>query len=224
MGETLTLTAEDGHKFAAYRATPSGAPRGGVVVVQEIFGVNQHIRKVTDSFAADGYVAIAPALFDRVERGYETGYGPQDIERGRATRGKLSTDQAMMDVKATVKELQKAGLKVGVVGYCFGGTIAWLSATRVDGVGAAVGYYGGGVADAADEKPKCPVMLHFGETDASIPKEAYEKVMRMHPNVPTFIYAGAGHGFVCDERGSYHAESARVARERTNGFFRKHLG
>jgi carboxymethylenebutenolidase len=224
MGDTLNLTAEDGHKFAAYRANPAGAPRGGVVVVQEIFGVNQHIRKVTDSFAADGYVAIAPALFDRVERGYETGYGPQDIERGRATRGKLSTDQAMMDVKATVKELQKAGLKVGVVGYCFGGTIAWLSATRVDGVSAAVGYYGGGVADAAEEKPKSPVMLHFGETDASIPKEAYEKVMRLHPTVPTFIYAGAGHGFVCDERGSYHAESAKVARERTNDFFRKHLG
>jgi carboxymethylenebutenolidase len=224
MGETLTLTAEDGHKFAAYRANPSGTPRGGVVVVQEIFGVNQHIRKVTDSFAADGYVAIAPALFDRVERGYETGYGPQDIERGRATRGKLSTDQAMLDVKATVKELQKAGLKVGVVGYCFGGTIAWLAATRLDGVSAAVGYYGGGVADAAEEKPKCPVMLHFGETDASIPKEAYEKVMRLHPDVPTYIYPGAGHGFVCDERGSYHAESARLARERTNEFFRKHLG
>ena len=224
MGDTLTLTAEDGHKFSAYRANPSGTPRGGLVVVQEIFGVNQHIRKVADGFAADGYVAIAPALFDRVERGYETGYGPQDIERGRATRGKLSTDQAMMDVKATVKELQKAGLKVGVVGYCFGGTIAWLAATRVDGVSAAVGYYGGGVADAADEKPKAPVMLHFGETDASIPKEAYEKVMRMHPTVPSFVYAGAGHGFVCDERGSYHAESAKVARERTIDFFRKYVG
>jgi carboxymethylenebutenolidase len=224
MGETLTLTAEDGHTFSAYRATPSGTPRGGVVVVQEIFGVNQHIRKVADSFAADGYVAIAPALFDRVERGYETGYGPQDIERGRATRGKLSTDQALLDVKATVKELAKSGQKVGVVGYCFGGTIAWLAATRIDGVSAAVGYYGGGVADAADEKPKAPVMLHFGETDASIPKEAYDKVMRLHPNVPTFIYPGAGHGFVCDERGSYHADSAKQARERTIEFFRKHIG
>ena len=224
MAETLNLTAEDGHKFAAYRANPAGAPRGGLVVVQEIFGVNQHIRKVADGFAADGYVAIAPALFDRVERGYETGYSAQDIERGRATRGKLSTDQAMMDVKATVKELQKAGLKVGVVGYCFGGTIAWLAATRIDGVSAAVGYYGGGVADAADEKPKCPVMLHFGETDASIPKEAYEKVMKAHPDVPAYVYPGAGHGFVCDERGSYHAESAKLARQRTIDFFRKHIG
>src|SRR2546429_7865524 len=132
MGETLTLTAEDGHKFAAYRAQPSGAPRGGIVVVQDIFGVNQHIRKLADGFAADGYVAIAPALFDRVERGYETGYSPQDIERGRATRGKLSTDQAMLDVKATGKELGKAGLKVGVGGDCVGGTIAWLPGPRVD--------------------------------------------------------------------------------------------
>jgi carboxymethylenebutenolidase len=223
MGETLTLTAEDGHKLSAYRAAPSGTPRGGIVVVQEIFGVNQHIRKTADGFANDGYVAIAPALFDRVERGYDTGYGPQDIERGRATRGKLTTDQVMLDVKAAVKELQKAGLKVGVVGYCFGGTVAWWSATRLDGVSAAVGYYGGGVADAAEEKPKCPVMLHFGETDASIPKEHYEKVMRLHPDVPTYIYP-AGHGFNCDERGSWHAESAKLARERTIDFFRKHLG
>ena len=224
MGDTLTLTAEDGHKFAAYRAQPAGAPRGGLVVVQEIFGVNQHIRKVADGFAADGYVAIAPALFDRVERGYETGYAAPDIERGRATRGKLGTDQAMMDVKATVKELAKSGKKVGVVGYCFGGAIAWLAATRTDGVAAAVGYYGGGVADAADEKPKAAVMLHFGETDASIPKEAYEKVMRLHPNVPAYVYAGAGHGFVCDERGSYQAAAATLARERTIEFFRKHIG
>jgi carboxymethylenebutenolidase len=224
MGETLTLTAEDGHKFSAYKATPSGVPRGGIVVVQEIFGVNQHIRKVADSFAADGYVAIAPALFDRVERNFETGYGPQDIERGRATRGKLSTDQALMDVKATVKELAKGGQKVGVVGYCFGGTIAWLSSTRVDGVSAAVGYYGGGVPDAAEEKPKSPVMLHFGETDASIPMDAVEKVKKAQPSVPIYVYAGAGHGFVCDERGSYQADAAKQARERTIDFFRKHIG
>ena len=224
MGETLNLTSEDGFKFSAYRATPSGTPRGGIVVVQEIFGVNQHIRKVADSFAAGGYVAIAPALFDRVERGYETGYAAQDIERGRATRGKLSTDHAMMDVQATVKELAKSGQKVGVVGYCFGGTVAWLSATRLNGVSAAVGYYGGGVADAADEKPKCPVMLHFGETDASIPKEAYEKVMKAHPNVPAYVYPGAGHGFVCDERGSYQEAAAKLARQRTDEFFKQHIG
>ena len=222
MGENLTLTSEDGFKFAAYKATPSGAPRGAIVVIQEIFGVNQHIKKVADGFAADGYVAIAPALFDRVERGYDTGYGPQDIERGRAARGKLSTDDALKDVRAAVKEASKSG-KVGVVGYCFGGTVAWWAGTRLDGVAAAVGYYGGGVAAEADAKPKTAVMLHFGETDASIPKADYEKVIKAQPNVPIYIYP-AGHGFVCDERGSFHAESAKIARERTIDFFRKHVG
>src|SRR2546427_8612222 len=132
MGEIVTLTAEDGHRFPAYKAMPAGKPRGALVVIQEIFGVNRHIRNVTDGFAADGYVSIAPALFDRVERGFETGYQPADIERGRAVRGKLQIEQAVMDVKAAAKELQKAGLKVGVVGYCFGGTIAWLAGPRID--------------------------------------------------------------------------------------------
>ncbi len=223
MGDMLTLTAEDGHRLAAYRAAPSGASHGGLVVVQEIFGVNSHIKRTCDGFAADGYVALAPALFDRVERDYATGYTPADVERGRAVRGKLTIDDAVKDVRAAVRELAKAGSKVGVVGYCFGGTIAWLAATRIDGVVAAVGYYGGGVADAAHEKPRCPVMLHFGETDASIPKEHWEKVRAHHPKLPVHVYP-AGHGFNCDERGGYHPESARLARERTIAFFRQHLG
>jgi len=223
MGETLTLTAEDGHKFAAYKATPSGAPRGALVVVQEIFGVNQHIRKVADGFAADGWVAVAPALFDRVERGYETGYAQADIERGRMVRGKLQIEDAVKDVRAAVRELAKSRLKVGVVGYCFGGTVAWLSATRIDGVAASVGYYGGGIADAAGEQPRCPVLLHFGETDASIPKEHYEKVMTLHPKLPVHTYP-AGHGFNCDERGSFHEPSAKLARQRTIEFLRQHIG
>jgi carboxymethylenebutenolidase len=223
MGEMLTLTAEDGHRLAAYRAAPPGAPRGGLVVVQEIFGVNSHIRKVTDGFAADGYVALAPALFDRVERDYQTGYAQADIERGRAVRGKLGVDDAVKDVRAAVRELARAAQKVGVVGYCFGGTVAWLAATRIDGVAAAVGYYGGGVADAAHEKPRCAVLLHWGETDASIPPEHWERVRAQHPAVPMHVYP-AGHGFNCDERGSYHAESARLARERTLAFLRQHVG
>jgi carboxymethylenebutenolidase len=223
MGETIQLTAEDSHRLAGYRATPSGTPRGGVVVIQEIFGVNSHIKKLCDGFAADGYVALAPAIFDRVERDYATGYAPADIERGRATRGKLSIDDVMKDTQAAINELKRAGKPVAVVGYCFGGTIAWLSATRLNGVSAAVGYYGGGIADAAEEQPKAPVMLHFGETDASIPKEHYEKVQKVHPKLPVFIYP-AGHGFSCDERGSYHAPSAQQARERTLEFLRKHIG
>jgi len=223
MGEMLTLTAEDGHRLAAYRATPAGTPRGGLVVVQEIFGVNSHIRKVADGFAADGYVAVAPALFDRVERDYQTGYAQPDIERGRAVRAKLAVEDALKDVRAAVRELSGTGQKVGVVGYCFGGTVAWLAATRLDGVAGAVGYYGGGVADAAHEKPRCPVLLHFGETDASIPSEHWERVRTHHPAVPMHIYP-AGHGFNCDERGSFHADSARLARERTLAFLRRHVG
>ena len=224
MGQTINLTAEDGFQVSAYHAKPQGAARGGIVVIQEIFGVNHHIRNVADKFAAEGYEVIAPAIFDRVERNFETGYAPADIERGRATRGKLTMDQAVMDTRAAVKELGKSGQKVGVVGYCFGGTMAWLAATRIDGVAAAVSYYGGGVADAAEEKPKAPVMFHFGETDASIPKEHWEKVQKLHPNAPLFVYQGAGHGFHCDERGSYHEASARQAWGRTIEFFKKHVG
>jgi carboxymethylenebutenolidase len=223
MGQMLTLSAEDGHRLAAYRATPAESPRGGLVVVQEIFGVNSHIRNVCDGWAADGYVALAPALFDRVERNVEMGYGPDDIQQGRELRGKISTDDAVRDVRAAVRELARAGVRVGVVGYCWGGTMAWLAATRIDGLSATVGYYGGGIADAAGEAPRCPVMLHFGETDASIPKEHYEKVQRLHPTLPVHEYP-AGHGFSCDERGSYEERSARLARERTLAFFRQHVG
>jgi carboxymethylenebutenolidase len=223
MAQTLTLSAEDGHQLTAYRATPAGTPRGALVVVQEIFGVNSHIKKVSDGWAADGYVALAPALFDRVERGVETGYGPDDIQRGRELRGKISTDDAVRDVRAAVRELGRSSLRVGVVGYCWGGTMAWLAATRIEGLSAAVGYYGGGIADTAEEQPRCPVMLHFGETDASIPKEHYEKVRRLHPALPVHVYP-AGHGFSCDERGSYEERSARLARERTLAFFRQHVG
>jgi carboxymethylenebutenolidase len=224
MGEKLTLTAEDGQKLSAYKATPAGTPRGALVVVQEIFGVNQHIRNVTDGFAKDGYVSLAPALFDRVEPGFETGYTPADIDKGRAVRGKLGWDLMVMDLRAAVNELRKTGLNVGVVGYCMGGTMAWLAATRIDGVAGAVGYYGGGIADTATEQPRCPVLLHFGETDASIPPEHWERIKKAHPNLPVHVYQGAGHGFSCDERGSFHQASHTVARERTIAFLRQHVG
>jgi carboxymethylenebutenolidase len=222
MGETITLTAEDGHKLAAYRAAPKGTPRGGLVVVQEIFGVNSHIKRVVDGFAADGYVALAPAIFDRVERDFAIGYKPEDIERGRAVRGKLPVEDAVKDVRAAVKSLAAERLKVGVVGYCFGGTLAWLAATRIGGVACAVGYYGGGIADTATEKPRCPVLLHWGETDQSIPPEHHARVRAAHPDLPMHVYP-AGHGFNCDERASYHEPSARLARQRTLEFLAKHL-
>jgi carboxymethylenebutenolidase len=222
MGETITLTAEDGHKLAAYRVAPKGNPRGGLVVIQEIFGVNSHIKRVTDGFAADGYVALAPAIFDRVERDFAIGYKPEDIERGRGVRGKLPIEDAVKDVRAAVKALAAERLKVGVVGYCFGGTLAWLAATRIDGVAGAVGYYGGGIADTAAEKPRCPVLLHWGETDQSIPPEHHARVRTAHPDLPMHVYP-AGHGFNCDERASYHEPSAKLARQRTLEFFAKHL-
>ena len=222
MGEKLTLHAEDGGKLAAYRATPAGTPRGGLVVVQEIFGVNAHIRRVCDGFAADGYVALAPALFDRVEPGYETGYGQEDIERGRNVRQKLGWDPMVTDTRAAVEALRKTGLKVGVVGYCMGGSMAWLAATRIPGVAVAVGYYGGAVAEFADESPRCPVLLHFGETDASIPREHWDRIREAQPTIPMHIYPAA-HGFNCDARGSYHEPSARLARERTLEFLRRHM-
>jgi carboxymethylenebutenolidase len=217
----VDLTASDGHKLQAWRATPKGKPRGGLVVVQEIFGVNRHMQRMTDGFAADGYLAISPALFDRVERGVDLGYGPDDIARGRELRAKIAWDQVLADVKAAIATVRKAG-KVGVVGYCWGGSLAWRAATQSD-CDAAVGYYGGMVAEFAHEKPRCPVMLHFGDQDASIPMTDVEKVKKAQSHLPVHVYP-AGHGFNCEERGSYDAGQAKLARERTLAFFRQHIG
>ena len=222
MGQMITLKAEDGHSFGAYRAAPAGKPKAGIVVIQEIFGVNSHIKNISDRLAADGYVALAPAIFDRAEPGFETGYQPADIERGRAVRGKIDIGDMVKDVRAAVGALKAEGLKVSVVGYCLGGTLAWLAAARIDGLSCAVSYYGGGVAETASEKPRCPVLFHFGETDQSIPPDHHAKIRAAHPTLPMHLYP-AGHGFSCDERGSYHEPSATLARTRTMEFLAKHL-
>jgi carboxymethylenebutenolidase len=222
MGTPLELAAADGHRFAAYRADPPGKPRGGLVVIQEIFGVNSHIRSVADGYAADGYVAIAPALFDRTERGVDIGYSQPEIDRGRAIMQKLSMDAALLDVTAAMQAIASAG-KIGIVGYCWGGTVAWVSAAKLDGLACSAPYYGGGILANKDLKPRCPVMLHFGETDHAIPIGDVRAWLAARPELAAHIYA-AGHGFNCDQRGSYHAESAKLARVRTLEFFRKQIG
>ena len=222
MDATTRITAADGHELSIYRAEPAGRARGGLVVVQEIFGVNGHIRAVCDDFAAEGYLAVAPALFDRVERAVELGYQSDDIARGRAIREKVSLVDAQADVEAAARELAGAG-RIGVVGYCWGGTVAWVAATRSKSFAAAVSYYGGGVPELAGEQPNCPVQLHFGEQDHAIPLAGVERLQTAHPQLPVYVYP-AGHGFNCDQRASYHAESARLARERTLAFLREHIG
>jgi carboxymethylenebutenolidase len=222
MGKMIELTASDGHKLTAYRADPAGKPRGAIVVIQEIFGVNRHIQQVADGYAADGYLAIAPALFDRVQKNVELGYSPEDIARGREIRGKVTNDMALKDTEAAIKAASGAG-KAGIVGYCWGGLITWLAAAKLPGLAAAVPYYGGGILDNAELQPKVPLMGHFGDKDQHIPVEGVKKLAEKHGKHEIFIYS-ADHGFNCDHRGSYNAAAAKQARSRTLEFFRKHLG
>jgi len=222
MGTMIELKAADGHAFGAYRCEPAGKPRGSLVVIQEIFGVNSHIRAVVDSYAADGYLVVAPALFDRDRRNYETGYTQADIQAGVAIMQGLKWENTLADIAATVESARSAG-KVGIVGYCYGGAAAWMAASRLTGLACAVPYYGGAVPNLIGEQPKCPVMFHWGETDQSIPLEAARKVSAAHPQAVSHYYQ-AGHGFNCDQRGSYHADSARLAREGTVEFLREHVG
>ncbi len=227
MGETIRLTAADGHEFDAYRADPEGDARGGVVVIQEIFGVNGHIRDVADGFARDGYLAVAPALYDRFERGVELEYTPENIAVGREfkAQGNENLDSVMADVEAARAAASGAGQgnnKVGITGYCWGGFVVWAAACRL-GFDAAAGYYGGGIVDLKDETPTCPIILHFGREDDSIPLTDVDAISAAHPDVPVHLY-DAGHGFNCDRRGSYHEESAALARERTLQLFKENLG
>ena len=222
MGNMIELKAADGHALGAYRCEPAGRPRGGLVVVQEIFGVNNHIRAVADGYAADGYLVVAPAIFDRARRNYETGYAQPDIEAGVAIMQSLKWDETLADIAAAIHSAKAPG-KVGIVGYCFGGAVAWMAASRLPGLACAIPYYGGAIPNLIGEQPKCPVMFHWGETYHSIPLEAAKKVSAAHPQADSHYYK-AGHGFNCDQRGSYDAGSAKLARERSIEFLRKHIG
>ena len=223
MGQTRQLRAIDGFAFGLYEAMPKQRPRGGIVVIQEIFGVNAHIRNVCDGYAAAGYAAIAPQIFDRAERDVELGYEQQDMGRGiELARGKLKMEQTLQDVQAAVEDARRFG-KVGVVGYCFGGLLAWLGACDLTGVDAAVAYYGGGVASQLERRPRCPVVMHFGAKDAHIPLTDVDKVRKAHPQVTVHVY-DADHGFNCDHRASYDAAAAKLALSRSLEFFAQHVG
>ncbi len=223
MSKTIELTAADGHKLAAYVAEPAGKAKGAIIVVQEIFGVNPHIRSVTDAYAADGYLAIAPAFFDRLQRNFEAGYNPKDIEAGVAMIQKLKWDQVLLDTGATLAQVRSAG-KVGIVGYCWGGTVAWLAAAKLVGLSCSIPYYGGGMHGMIGEQPKVPVMCQFGELDQSPTLEQAKAIAAAHPSVIANFYAGAGHGFNCDERGSFNEAAAKLARQRALEFLGRHIG
>ena len=223
MGKMIELTASDGFKLGAYLAEPAGKARGAVVVMQEIFGVNSHIKSVCDGFAADGYLSIAPAEFDRAQRNYEAGYTQPEIQAGVAVMQKLTWDGVVLDMTAAVERVKSAG-KVGIVGYCRGGTATFLASAKVPGLSAAVSYYAGFVQNFIAEKPMCPLMFHFGELDQNPSPEIGKQMLAANPTATGFFYPGGNHGFNCDQRPSYHAESSKLARERTIAFFREHLG
>ena len=223
MNETVKLKASDGHALDAYVSSPSTTPNSGLVVLQEAFGVNRHIRSVADSYAKDGFLALAPALFDRMERGVELGYEGADLQKGIALARQSNPQTVMMDVAAALAYLRKHGAKrCGVLGYCFGGTMAWLTATRLD-PDVAVGYYGGNITHFTQENPRCPVMLHFGTLDKHIPKQDVERFQAAHPAVEIFWYE-ADHGFNCDDRSSFNAAAAKRARERSLELLKRYAG
>jgi carboxymethylenebutenolidase len=224
---TITLTAADGFMSSAYVSEPSGTAKGALVVLQEIFGVNSHVRGVADGYAAAGYLAIAPSTFDRVERDVQLGYTPNDITQGsrlKAAVEALPAPGVLQDIQAAVDYAARAG-KVGIVGYCWGGLLVWRSAEKVRGLAAAVAYYGGGmtVGGELSRKPAVPTMAHFGDQDAHISVESVRAFEQAHPEVEVHLYA-ANHGFNCDQRGSYNAGAAATALERSLYHFAKHLG
>lgn len=220
---SIELTAEDGASIGGYHARPSAAAKAGLIVAQEIFGVNAHIRSVADRFAASGFEVLAPAFFDRVERDVELGYDGESLAKARPIVGQLGFDRPLLDVKAALARLKSNGQnKVFIVGFCWGGSMAYLAAARVPGLSAAVGYYGGQINGFSDEKPAVPTLLHFGEQDASIPLADVEALRKKQPQVEVQLYP-AGHGFNCDQRASYSEPNATLAWQRTLAFFERSL-
>jgi carboxymethylenebutenolidase len=222
VGQDIKLTASDGFKLGGYRADPSGTPKAAIVVIQEIFGVNHHIRSVCDRLAGEGYVAIAPAIFDRIEPDFQCGYSPDEVANARKFVANPDWAAMLRDTQAAIDAVKDVGA-VGIIGFCLGGSVAYAAATKLSGLSAAVGYYGGAIVRFADDKPKVPTQLHFGEKDAGIPLTDVETIKVKRPDVEVFVYPGAQHGFHCDERASYDKKSADNAWPRSLEFFAKHL-
>lgn len=216
----LSLTAADGHAFDAFEAGNINSPRA-LVVVQEIFGVNAHMRLVSERLAGFGYHVLSPALFDRAERHVELGYAAADRDKGIALRAGILTEAVLADLVATAAAF--GNKPVGIIGYCWGGSLAWLGATRTRNFKAASGWYGAQIAEHRSETPNCPVQLHFGEIDRGIPLADVEAIKAAHPEIAVFVYPGAGHGFGCEERASYSARDAELAELRSLAFFAEHL-
>jgi len=222
VGHPIKLTASDGFQLGGYRADPATAPKAALVVIQEIFGVNHHIRNVCDRFASAGYVAVAPAIFDRIERDFQSGYSPDEVAVARKFVANPDWTAMLRDVQAAIDSVKSVG-PVGIVGFCLGGSVAYAAATKLTGLSAAVGYYGGAIVRFADDNPGVPMMLHFGEKDAGIPLSDVETIRAKQPDLEVHVYPGAQHGFSCDERASYDKASADIAWQRTLAFFAKHL-
>jgi carboxymethylenebutenolidase len=230
MGKFVSVTAADGHELSAYVAEPEGAAIGALVLVQEIFGVNAHIRSVADGYAKDGFLVIAPALFDRFEKGVELKYEGEDMQKAFGFYQQLKPETSLLDVAAAYKYVQAEGKAVGVIGYCYGGFMAWISATRGEDLkmqpACTVGYYAGGIGSVATEEPSCPVLLHFGSADSHIGPDQIEAVKAAHGDhgdVTIYVYEGAEHGFNCDARSSYNPEAAKLARERSLAFLKTNI-
>jgi carboxymethylenebutenolidase len=218
-GTMISMTMSDGAAIGVYRVEPAGARRGGLVLIQEIFGVTEHIREVSDGYAADGYEVLAPALYDREEPNFQASYSPEDVQKAiRIARGEHPFDLSIKDTQVCIDALKGKGA-VFITGYCYGGSVTWAAACRLNGLSAASGYYGGAIAQMAEETPKCPTILHFGKHDHGIPLEVADKVKALHPEVEVYIY-DAGHGFNSDRRTDYNEACAKLARERTLALFR----
>ena len=222
MGQDIKLKASDGFQSVGYRADPAGTPKGAIVVIQEIFGVNHHIRAICDRLAGAGYVAIAPSIFDRIEPNFQSGYSPDEITVARKFIANPDWPAMLLDTQAAIDAVKSVG-PVGIIGFCLGGSVAYAAATKLSGLSAAVGYYGGVIARFADDKPKVPTQLHFGEKDTGIPLTDVDSIKTKRPEVEVYLYPGAQHGFHCDERASYDKASADVAWPRSLDFFAKHL-